>query len=262
MKKLFTILLLIFSYSTYSQFGINAQWTWIKGDNTFNQPGNYGTKGVTVFSNKPSARTGSATWTDASGNTYIYSGNNYADMWKYEPATNNWTWVQGDNTPNTSAVYGSLNVANANNSPGTRLEAAFWKDNNGMFWLYGGINRPDDLWKFDPSTNIWTWVKGNNTGTVASIYNPANARTPGSRFSSNTWVDATGNLWVFGGMSAAGFSNELWKYDIAINEWQNFTGISGPSPRSNAVTWRNNCELYLFGVVWSFETPISYIDLY
>jgi hypothetical protein len=47
-------------------------------------------------------------------------------------------------------------------------------------------------------------------GTLA----PGN--TPGGRFSLNGWVDANGNLWLFGGYGqetgATGNLNDLWMY--------------------------------------------------
>src|SRR5437867_2898077 len=45
-----------------------GQWTWVSGDNSSNKGGVYGTKGVADASNKPGARYGQASWTDAVGN--------------------------------------------------------------------------------------------------------------------------------------------------------------------------------------------------
>jgi hypothetical protein len=261
MKKLYTILLILSFHNVHAQFGVNTPWTWIKGDNTFDQSGDYGIQGVTTATNKPSARAGAAIWTDASGNTYIYSGNNYADMWKYEPANNNWTWIQGSNTPNTTAIYGTQNIANANNTPGPRKGAASWKDNNGFFWLFGGINKPDDLWKYDPSVNMWTWIKGNNNGSVNAVYTGP-AQTPGSRINSTTWVDASGNLWLFGGLSGS-YKNDIWKYDISSNQWLYYAASTAPSLRANASAWTSNSgELCLFGGSFTFENTTAYNDLW
>ena len=40
-------------------------WTWMKGFNTVDQNGNYGTQGVSDPLNLPGSRRGSAAWTDS-----------------------------------------------------------------------------------------------------------------------------------------------------------------------------------------------------
>jgi hypothetical protein len=246
MKSIFTLLFFAFYFSTTAQFGINTPWTWIKGDNTFNQPGDYGTKGVTVSTNKPSARSGSAVWKDVSGNIWIYSGNNYNDMWKYDPTTNNWTWMHGDNTANSPAVYGTLGLASANNTPGPIQNPIYWTDNTGKFWLYTG-----HLWKFDPQINQWTWVKDYNGST-----------NPGTRGGSTTWTDALGNLWLSGGSTSA---NDLWKYDIATNQWSTPGYVPGaPSvPRTNTTSWTDNAgNFWFFGGKYTFEFDMALNELW
>ena len=58
-----------FSQSTSSTF-----LTWMKGDNTINQSGIYGTQGVAGAGNKPGARDFSATWKDNNGNLWLFGG--------------------------------------------------------------------------------------------------------------------------------------------------------------------------------------------
>ena len=97
----------------------------------------------------------------------------------------------------------------------------------GNLWLYGGVNHYGwygDLWKFFPTINEWAWIKG--TGIInhqRPIYGtlgvPSINNTPGQRSEIYSWVDTSGNLWLFGGIgydtafigSSVSY-NDLWKY--------------------------------------------------
>ena len=61
----------------------------------------------------------------------------------------------------------------------------------------------NDLWRYDPATNMWTWMSGSNTVNQAGVYGtkgvPDAANVPGARESSISWTDGSGNLWLFGG---------------------------------------------------------------
>src|SRR5829696_4919169 len=100
-------LLIAFTQNCFSQTG---QWVWMKGDNTGNQPGNYGTIGVPASTNKPGGRYEAAQWTDLLGNFWLYGGGSgvvrYSDLWKYDPANNEWTWMHGSQSMNLPPVYG------------------------------------------------------------------------------------------------------------------------------------------------------------
>jgi hypothetical protein len=110
-------------------------------------------------------------------------------------APGQWTWVGGNNTfggPCTVGIgcesstlgnigiYGTLGVPTAGNVPGSRSGASTSVDNAGNVWLFGGfgidsantLGALNDLWKFDPSTNEWTWISGGNTigNSCASYY--------------------------------------------------------------------------------------------
>jgi hypothetical protein len=57
----------------------HGQWTWISGNSTGNQNGNYGTKGVTSPNNIPSSRRGPTKWIDYDGNLWIFGGRYSSD---------------------------------------------------------------------------------------------------------------------------------------------------------------------------------------
>ena len=240
---LFFVAFLIYATFSSAQIDPHTPWTWMKGDNTIDQPGVYGTQCVANITNKPGARNFSTTWQDTTGKLWLYGGFGYGtsttigylnDLWKYDPSSNNWTWMKGNNTTEQYSVYGTQGTANAANKPGAAYASVSWSDDNNNLWLFGGFGYTDNdfgflntLWKYNPSTNEWTWINGNNTIDQAGVYGTQGigntANKPGARYGSRTWTDASGNLWLFGGYgydsSTTRILNDLWKYNPSINQW-------------------------------------------
>ncbi|MES2680550.1 MAG: kelch repeat-containing protein [Bacteroidota bacterium] len=237
--RLLLIVNLFFTLNVSSQ-----NYTWMRGSSTATMAGTYGTQGVSSALNDPGARRGCATWTDASGNLWLFGGegvvaNNewFNDLWKYNPTTNQWTWIKGPNAPNTPGIMGVQGTPAAANNPGPRVFSMSWTDPSGNFWLFGGAingaqNKYADLWKYNPTTNMWTWVSGPNALDVNGVYGtqnvPSPAVFPGGRHGGGTWVDGNGKLWLFGGRgfgaSTTGRLNDLWKFDPTNNQWTWITG--------------------------------------
>lgn len=217
------------------------EWTWIGGSQNINASGSYGMQGAASAGNFPGARSGSAYWTDASGNLWLFGGIGYDankilgglnDMWKY--SSGQWTWITGSNTSPGPAVpggagfstlygnigapgvYGTMGVSAAANTPGARNGAAHWTDAHGNLWLFSGygVDGSDnwaslnDLWKFTPSSGQWTWMGGTSTaptapkGVYGTIGVASATNMPGPRSQAAGWTDAQGNLWLFGGYGA------------------------------------------------------------
>ncbi len=129
-----------------------------------------------------------------------------------------WTWMNGDNTANSAGVFGTQGVPNPNNTPPPFYEACEWTDLSGNFWLFGGLSFDfytySDLWKYNPATNEWTWVKGPGIPAQLGVYGtqgiPSVNNNPGARgWGVATWTDADGNLWLFGGSGIYGYLNFL-----------------------------------------------------
>jgi len=232
---------------TNIQLICNNNWTWIGGPSTSNQSGIYGTMGVPSPANNPGARISAATWTDLAGNFWLYGGTGYdskgannslGDMWEY--SNGEWTWILGSNSIQPNAVWGTLGVAAPTNYPGSRVGASTWTDASGNFWLFGGsgvyaisgcnncVAQFNDLWEY--SAGEWTWIAGPNTPDGAGTYGTKGVAAPGnvppSREDATTWIDAAGNLWLFGGDSGYGSGstgnptgsfNDLWKF--SAGEW-------------------------------------------
>jgi len=56
---------------------VMGEWTWMAGSDVINQAGTYGTLGTGSTSNIPGARSGSISWTDVSGNLWLFGGDGY-----------------------------------------------------------------------------------------------------------------------------------------------------------------------------------------
>jgi len=262
-----------------------TNWTWMSGSVSRNQAGVYGTQGLAAGSNVPGAREGAVSWIDGIGNLWLCGGAGYDsagnvgnlnDLWKFDGT--NWTWVSGSDTDNQSGVYGTSGVPAGSNVPGSRYGAISWIDGSGNLWLFGGNGYDsagsggylNDLWKFD-GTN-WTWVSGSNIVYQSGVYGTpgaaAGSNVPGSRYSAISWIDGSGNLWLFGGdgydsAGNGGYLNDLWKFDGTNWTWMNGSnivdqsGIYGtqgaagshaPGSRYSAISWIDGSgNLWLFG---------------
>src|ERR1019366_5479890 len=156
-----------------------GQWTWEAGFSSVNAGGVYGTQSAVGANNVPGARKTASSWTDSSGNLWLFGGFGYDatgavgylnDLWQYNPSSGQWTWVSGGNAHNASGVYGTLSTAAATNVPGARYSTSFWFDSSGNLWLFGGVGFDstgaagslNDLWRYSPTSRQWTWVGGGN----------------------------------------------------------------------------------------------------
>ena len=240
------------------------QWAWQAGANVANQVGTYGTLGTAASTNVPGARTAASGSTDKTGNLWLFGGLGYDsigtdsvlnDLWKYSPGTAEWTWVGGSNLANQVGTYGTLGTAASANVPGARSAPTSWTDAAGNFWLFGGAGfdsigtnsgdaRLNDLWEY--SAGEWTWVCGSNlanqVGTYGILGTAASTNMPGARQHALRWTDATGNLWLFGGLgydsvgtnSGTAYLNDLWEFSPSTGEW---TWMSGSNVASQVGTY-------------------------
>jgi hypothetical protein len=280
-------------------------WVWNGGNPTNTDAGVYGTLGTAASTNLPGGREGGVSWTDAAGNLWLFGGIGYDstdsegylnDLWQYKPSTGEWTWMNGSSASGTTSTYGTLGVAAAANTPGGRYDAMSWTDGAGNLWLFGGYGLSvgggssdenqgalNDLWKYNPATNLWTWIGGYQAAEMVGVYGTqdvaAAANQPGARASAITWVDKSGNLWLFGGdgyishfdgsgyTNQVGALNDLWKYSTASGLWTWVSGSSNdiddagvygtlgtpaagnvPGARIGSVSWTDaSGNLWLFG---------------
>jgi N-acetylneuraminic acid mutarotase len=253
------VFIITFVPVTYSQVGINTAWTWKKGPKEPFDLADHGTMGVESAGNIPPPRNSGSTFKDNSGNLWLFGGFTYqpapmyyyySDLWKFNPITNNWTWIKGSSSPNSAGNYGTIGVAAATNTPGARMDAASWVDNNGNFWLFGGVGIDvsgvegmlNDLWKFDTNTSAWVWISGSNSRNAAGNYGvqgtAAGSNMPPGRSGMAFWGDNAGNFWFYGGFNFDWQPmNDLWRYTIASNTW---TWIKGSATSNQAPSYGTN----------------------
>jgi N-acetylneuraminic acid mutarotase len=93
----------------------SSRWTWISGSSNTNRSGTYGVRGLPLPTNSPGARRDAVSWIDNAGNLWLFGGSGYAnggeagllnDLWRFSPATLQWTWMGGDNEINRRGEYG------------------------------------------------------------------------------------------------------------------------------------------------------------
>ena len=249
--------LAVMALSAGAQTSASNEWTWIGGHSTLlpingapsnvGWPGVYGTSGVPAVTNAPGGRDSAATWTDQSGNLWLFGGlghdsagniGDLNDLWEFNTSTQEWTWIGGSSSlpipqieTGQPGVYGTLGVAALGNVPGGRTNSVTWTDKKGNLWLFGGKGYStigsltgniffNDLWEFKSSTKEWAWMGGDNqtgiadwgqSGVYGILGRPAAQNVPGGRSSAVSWIDGDGNLWLFGGagFDSAGYSGDL-----------------------------------------------------
>ncbi len=268
-------------------------WTWVKGPNTSNQVGTYGTMGMPSPANNPGARGwGGYAWVDTSNQLWLYGGWGYgstggsgalSDLWVYNIVTNEWTWMNGNTSISVPPVYGTFHVFASNVNPGMRIEGeSSWIGADNNLWLYGGEtnsygSQHASMFRYDPSINQWAWWNGSTSLTQAAVFGTVGVfdtlNTPGSRQAYSEWQDANGLFWFYGGkVTGNNAYADLWAYDPSANKWAfmggsmqaNNSGVAGnkcedsslyyPANRyENKATWKDVC-----GNFWMLDgTTIS-----
>lgn len=262
-------------------------WTWISGSNTRNAAGIYGIQGEGATGNEPRSRHEGVTWVDTNGAFWLFGGYSDApgvfgtlnDLWKYDPTTNEWTWMSGSSSPDAGSVHGTLGVAAPGNVPGARLAPVSWRDSTGRFWLFGGRTHPsddyfNDLWSYDPITHMWTWESGSSTPNSSGVHGTlgvaAPDNVPGARQTAMGATNGTNQLLLFGGQGhdANGTRdrlNDLWSWDRTTRQWTWLSGSTTsaapgvygtqglsaadntPGARVGALSWDSGGRFWLFG---------------
>lgn len=277
------------------------EWTWISGTSTQDAflPPSFGTQGVAAASNIPPPLHSTANCTDPQGNLWMFGGNVIGDgvgdyvyntLWEFNTTTMEWTWVSGSSGIGGNAVYGMQGTPSSSNVPGARSGSSCWIDSTGNLWIFGGAGFDsanagldlNDLWKFNPVNSEWTWVSGSNLGRSLGTYGTqgveAVGNAPPARDGAASWIDQSGNLWLFGGqnilqtiastgqVTTEGYGSDLWRFNPVTGQWAWINGSNtvnvppvygtlgmpsstvDPGARTTQATWTQaNGNLWLFG---------------
>ncbi len=213
-----------------------TMWTFMRGDTVTNtQPNITGGKGVYTATNDPGVTfQGKCAWTTPDNHLWLAGDLN--NLWQYDPAQNEWAWMGADGPAN----YGVKGTGTTLTLPGDRVEtSAAWVDSIGNLWLFGGDNGGswNDMWEYNVSTGIWTWVSGTNlvgnAGTYGSVGLGSVNNVPPARSVNMTWKDDAGNFWLSGGenINSTIYYQDVWKFNPTTLEW---TWMSGPQGADTA----------------------------
>jgi hypothetical protein len=223
----------------------------------------------------PVARLGAATWTDSSGNFWLFGGSDVGahflnDLWKYNPAgattTSEGTWTS---VVSLTGEDQAGNYTTAPLNPGSRTNPLAWTDASGNFWMFGGYGYDanghlgflNDLWEY--TSGAWVFVSGgttnqyNQNGNYGTQGTAASTNMPGGRQEAAGWADASGNLWLFGGEgldsvgTANGILNDLWVYNIVGNTW---TWVGGSNKANQTGAYPNQTVTGPFNTTTSAGT--------
>jgi hypothetical protein len=140
-----------------------------------------------------------------------------AMLWRLDTSTNVWTWVTGCDSHPVIGSSGTRLVPSASNAPGARETPSLHADSGGRLWLmlgngYGAASTSglfNDVWRFDITSLIWTWMLGSdranpNSPVFGVIGVAAAANTPPERYLHGSVIDASDNIFVFGGATFVG----------------------------------------------------------
>jgi cysteine-rich repeat protein len=191
---------------------------------------------------QPSSRAFFSNWKIGS-NLYVWGGIGFGDdgqtfgllndLWKYDSKTKTWSPLTGSSSvfttvsAATNAVYpSSPTLYNASDwamnpppTPGPASSAAFWADDTGGLWLFGGLGSggqaymnsfaySNELWRYSSKNGTWICLTGEksiyNLGSIGSANTFSSTYIPSSRTFASAVVDATnpGNAFIFGGRFA------------------------------------------------------------
>src|SRR5690606_5414048 len=141
------------------------QWARVKGDSTLNVLAVRGTQQMPDPANTPGGLQSARGWREPSGKLKLFSGVGlttatvsgfFNDLWEFDTATRDWTWLKGSGTYNQQSVFGAIGESNPAYVPGGREAATVWTDAHNNVWFFGGdgladgggVDRRNDLWKF------------------------------------------------------------------------------------------------------------------
>ena len=265
---------------------LNDMWEYIGTQNYNGSYANYWNNLIAEGSlTGPVPRQGAVTWTQpgAGGDLFLFGGESGGflnDIWRYNIANNAWTYVSGGF--NQAGVYGVKGTPANGNIPGARWGATTRIDASGTVWLFGGygydsagnLGLLNDLWNYNITLNQWTWVAGsktvNPTGSYGALGTPNGQNNfPGGRQAAMSWIDKSGNFWLFGGFDLDSGGNpdalnDLWEFKAGQWTWMsganvvNQKGVYGtvgvaaaanvPGARWSAASWTDlSGNLWLFG---------------
>jgi energy-coupling factor transporter transmembrane protein EcfT len=131
------------------------------------------------------------------------------DIWAFNTTSKLWQWKGGSQLADVPPQYTTDPLTLTPPNPGSREGTSTWVEHTesgeDILYLFGGTAGEEmyhnDVWKYNLTSNAWTWVAGSNLTGGGSEYNlsvPGGA-SPSARSGSASWVGPDGLLYLFGG---------------------------------------------------------------
>jgi len=187
------------------------------------------------------------------------------DLWRYEPLSNQWFFINGNKTLNVLSSYSETLM------PGGRGGYSMVTLANNTVLLFGGVGTfiatngyTNEMWLYDPSLNIYYFVNGITTPNFLGNNSTVGLGFPGSRTTSFTPF-LNGSIFLFGGYGFdtsnyyTDYLNDAWRYDPNTNLWYflvgnesintlpNFDGYNVPNGRLSPTVVLSNSSAIFFG---------------
>jgi hypothetical protein len=135
----------------------------------------------------PGGREAVYAWIDPStGSIWLFGGKNgvgqWSDLFRFDIASAKWSWLAGSNVSGANGYWGLKGSASNLNSPSARQSGAtIFINATKELVLFGGKSGTNatnqvfwnDMWSYNLTTNLWTWVHGSPFSTDSGSY-PAN----------------------------------------------------------------------------------------
>jgi hypothetical protein len=189
----------------------------------------------------------------------------------YDITANRWFWVHGSSNvdqlgdekqhpqsnslslllfSSRAGIYGTMGEGTSSTLLGGRFGSISWLVGDTV-WIFGGLGFSNstlgylsDLWTYNMSSNIWTWIGGSQAKNRKGVYQGPDYY-PGSRSKAVGWV-SNNDLWLAFGFgysnSSFGHLNDMWKYTVSNNTWLWIGGSSATNQNGRKERRKNNSD--------------------
>ena len=173
----------------------------------------------------PGIRYGTSAVIDSDADQLIishgFAAGRYDDTFALDLATNTWADVSPEDRPFKRCLH----------------DAAFDPLTRQML-LFGGCSSPTGPC---PQGDFWSFQAGQWTEIAPTGDKPAPRLNPA------LIVDNQSRVWLIGGNTDSGYSDDLWQFDLTLGAWTALKSDTAPAPRASHDALWHNGQIILFG---------------
>jgi len=174
----------------------------------------------------PGGRVFHAMATDGADKVWLYGGGDenaffgpfFGDVWELDLAAGSWTELHSGNGPNTpeGRIGPDMHYDEANN------QLLIWAGHD-----ISDLGNNNQLHSFNLNSNSFSTVRAGDVidaGSNGFCDFPADfvaieENTPERRYLSASALTDDGRMYTFGGKTDCGIINDMWSYDVSLDEW-------------------------------------------